>query len=180
MTDQVLKGQKALYDGDYQLLGQMIGEIFQMAEPASEEDPKVDFSNLAEMVQGFLSNFGEFNFMELLLCIYEADQSALMLYEDIQMAEEAWKDKDIMEGVFVAVLTLAFVQSLQQQVAPVCSTVFGNKDFSSLKLSASYGEVNMQGHIAMAREHLKAENWFNYGSELAATLSGNADFNAIY
>ena len=192
ISDQFLTGQKALYDGDYALLGKMLGEIYQMAEMPAEDDPKVDFTNLSEMVQGFLSKLGvDFNFLDLLVCIYEADQSALMLYEDIEMAEEAWKDKDIMEGVFVAVLTLAFVQSLQQQVEPACANVFGNHDFSTINQFAKelsqpmhYVHANMQVQAALAGEHYEAEDWFNYGSALAATLSqmGFAEprFEAVY
>lgn len=189
MMDQLVEGQKALYDGDYQLLGQMMGEIYKLASVpvASESDApieskKVDFSNLAEMIQGFLGRLGvEVDFLGLLVCIYEADQSALMLYEDIEMAEEAWKDKDLMEGVFVALLTLAFVQSLEQQVEPACANLFGDFDWSPYaKMAAellapkpyhSYAGSNMQGHFVTATELYTAQNWFDYGSEVGATLA---------
>jgi len=47
---------------------------------------------LAEIYQGYLEEMGvgTFNFTNLLLCIYEADQSAIIAYEGVQMAEEAW------------------------------------------------------------------------------------------
>lgn len=178
--DQVINGQKALYDGDYELLGKLMGEIFQLAE---KDESKLDLSNLAEMVQGFLSKLGvDMDFMGLLLCIYEADQSAIMLYEDIQMAEEAWKDKDIMEGIFVGVLTLAFVQSLQQQVEPACANAFHHKDWKNFNKMLAFGDkpmfaaqnylgVNVEDHATKAGELYMAEDWFNYGAEVANVLN---------
>jgi hypothetical protein len=45
-----------------------------------------------------------------LVCIYDADQSALSLYGAIDTLEKAYKDKDLNEAVIGVVSVIAFVQ----------------------------------------------------------------------
>lgn len=58
----------------------------------NEAYPNDNRDMMAEIFQGFMESFGvgTFNFTNLLLCIYEADQSALALYEGVNLLEEAW------------------------------------------------------------------------------------------
>jgi hypothetical protein len=57
-----------------------------------------------------------------LLCIYEADQSALVLYEGVDILEKAYKDKDPQEAIGGIIAVIAFVQQLKQTL-PVCEAV---------------------------------------------------------
>jgi hypothetical protein len=57
-----------------------------------------------------------------LICIYEADQGAEILYEGVEMAEKAWKDKSWNEAIPAAISAFAFVQQLRQTI-PVCEQV---------------------------------------------------------
>jgi hypothetical protein len=77
--------------------------------------PKPDANMAAEVAQGFLeaTNVGTFNFTNLLICIYEADQAALILYEGVQILEEAYKDKDPEEAIGGIIAAVAFVQQLK-------------------------------------------------------------------
>jgi hypothetical protein len=45
-----------------------------------------------------------------LVCIYEADQSALALYGAIDILEKAYKDKDPQEAIGGIIGIIAFVQ----------------------------------------------------------------------
>jgi hypothetical protein len=53
---------------------------------------------MADIFQGLFeaTKVGTFNFTNLLLCVYEADQAALELYEGVDLIEQSLtKDKDI-------------------------------------------------------------------------------------
>merc|ERR1719183_1243628 len=94
--------------------------------------PNDELTNLSLILQGFFNGVGVKvgAFIDVLVCIYEADQSALELYADIQMWEEAWQDKDIMEAVFAVVFLVAFGQSIKSQVTPACSAALGKYDWT--------------------------------------------------
>lgn len=79
---------------------------------------------VAEFAQGFLetTQVGEFNFTNLLVCIYEADQAALILYQAVEMLEEAYHDKDVNEAIGGVIATVAFLTQLKQSL-PVCEAV---------------------------------------------------------
>lgn len=55
---------------------------------------------MAKIFAGAMKPFGgDFNFTNLLLCIYEEDQAALILYEAVQTLEEAWQKKDAQDAL---------------------------------------------------------------------------------
>lgn len=103
-----------------------IAPVEPVVEPVEKKEDEEVFTRAmaAEIVQGFFeaTNVGTFNFTNLLLCIYEADQAALVLYEAVDILEEAYKDKDPMEAIGGIIAVIAFVQGLQQTL-PVCEAV---------------------------------------------------------
>lgn len=128
------KAVKSYEKEQYDQFGFHLGSILELAtRPAETETAPVEkkeeevFSRAmaAEIVQGFFeaTKVGTFNFTNLLLCIYEADQAALILYEAVDLLEEAYKDKDPMEAVGGIIAIIAFLQGLKQQTLPVCEAV---------------------------------------------------------
>jgi len=116
--------------------GQIVGKILEIStevktevKPALEivenpDKPAIDRQMIAEFAQGFLetSQVGEFNFTNLLICIYEADQAALILYQAVEILEEAYHDKDINEAIGGIIASVAFLAQLKQSI-PVCEAV---------------------------------------------------------
>jgi hypothetical protein len=88
----------------------------------------IDRQMIAEFAQGFLetSQVGEFNFTNLLICIYETDQSALILYQAVEILEEAYHNKDINEAIGGIIASVAFLAQLKQAI-PVCESVAETK-----------------------------------------------------
>jgi thermostable 8-oxoguanine DNA glycosylase len=112
----------AVKAGDYTKMGKAIAEI---VKPKETEMETVDDRTLvADFMKGFLeaTNVGTFNFTALLICIYEADQTALIIYTVIHMLQDAIKNKDYQELIGVAIGTIAAVQQFKQTV-PVCMSV---------------------------------------------------------
>lgn len=74
----------------------------------------IDYQMTAEVAQGVLSStgVGSFNLQNLLLCIYEADQAALILESGVDEIEQAIKDKDIKEAIGGVVAAVGFVKQL--------------------------------------------------------------------
>lgn len=102
ITQDIKDAIDAYRSGEYENFGEIFGNILKLAtedknmmsatatwKSAFPGDNRV---NLAEIYQGFMEEMGvgTFNFTNLLLCIYEADQAAIMAYEGVEMAEEAW------------------------------------------------------------------------------------------
>jgi len=79
---------------------------------------------VAEVAQGLLEStkVGTFNYTNLLTCIYETDQSALILYKAVTTLEESYKDKDPKEAVVGFIETVAFLAQLKQSL-PVCEAI---------------------------------------------------------
>jgi hypothetical protein len=106
--------------------GEFLGEIMKGMESkvAAVEDSKLDRRMTTEIMQGFLegANVGTFNFTNLLICIYEADQTAEIVYQDVEIFEEAWADKDPMEAIGGVIAAIAAVQQLKQTI-PICESV---------------------------------------------------------
>jgi hypothetical protein len=104
--------------GDYYGYGNAIGKILNTATGVRKEfqavakPEKIDRVMAAKVASGLLSStqVGTFNFQNLLICIYEADESAEILEMAVETFEDAYKDKDIGEAVGGAIATLAFVQ----------------------------------------------------------------------
>ena len=128
----IIEQAMAAYEhSDYEQFGEKMGEILKLTQKEhgqkrtfqlKEAKPQSDMTDMAELMQGFFegAKVGKINFMELLICIYEADQSALMLYSDVQLWEEAFRDKSWFEGLFAVVFLFAFGQSVRSQVLPAC------------------------------------------------------------
>lgn len=137
-NDLQLNGYSVLYEveqlvwayrgQDYEQFGHILAKIMKLStkeNPQKErqftvQEPlpgtQIKRTDLAEVVQGFLagSGVGNFNFLDLLICIDQADEAAMVLYQDIAIFEEALKDKDAMEGVASAIMLYGFIQQLRQ------------------------------------------------------------------
>ena len=127
----IQEAMAAYHQGHFEQFGEKLGQIMHLVnvpkanEPVQivqkEAEPPVDMSNVAEMLQGFFNGVGIYtNFMDILVCVYEADQAALELYADLQIWQEAWQDKSLFEGLFAVVFLVAFGQAVRQQVVPAC------------------------------------------------------------
>jgi len=115
--------------GDFLTFGRKIGQIVKLStvEEKVEEVavPLIDDRTMvAEVAQGLLegTKVGTFNFTNLLICIYEADQAALILYQAVDLLKEAIHDKNIGEAIGGVIASLGFVQQLRQSI-PVCESV---------------------------------------------------------
>ena len=172
---------------DYSQFGHIMGKIMKLAvkEKAGSNDkfvlqaaaPETSFKryDITEVFQGFLAGagVGQFNFLDLLLCIDTADKAAEMLYQDVSMFEEAWKEKDVMEGVAASVILLGFVKSVQQQVLPVCESVDKNA-FNWTKFDKMYDTFEDPVNHINAIEHNVVMN----GKTITAEFKGAmADFH---
>lgn len=129
---------KAYEAEKYVEFGEIMGNILKIATEVKEEKempetltvvadpdaPAVTRQMVAEFAQGLLetTQVGTFNFTNLLICIYEADQAALILYEGVQILEEAYHDKDVTEAIGGIIAMVAFVQQLKQSI-PVCEAI---------------------------------------------------------
>lgn len=87
---------------DYEGFGFIMGNVMKIATDAKaakktealpkDISPKEKREKMAEIYQGFFegTGVGSFNFTDLLLCIYQADQSAIALYEGVKQLDLAW------------------------------------------------------------------------------------------
>lgn len=133
MKDAV-KAVEAFRSEKFYEFGEIMGNIVEIATEAKKEEALTVVANpdahevsrqmVAEFAQGFLetTQVGEFNFTNLLVCIYEADQAALILYQAVEMLEEAYHDKDVNEAIGGVIATVAFLTQLKQSL-PVCEAV---------------------------------------------------------
>ena len=87
----------AYENGDLYTFGQQMGKIFKLATNVAQNQvaqvkETIDRKMVTEVAQGLLegTKVGHFDFTALLFCIYEADQAALILYEGVQIIEEAY------------------------------------------------------------------------------------------
>jgi hypothetical protein len=142
MVEQAIS---AYHVGDFTQFGEKMGQIMHLANLPKANEPKTfvkkaakpqaDMRNLAEILQGFFSGVGivDMDFMDVSFCVYDADQSALELYADLDMWKEAWEDKSLFEGLFAVVFLAAFGQSVRSQVVPACSAAFSKYDWTPLE-----------------------------------------------
>jgi uncharacterized membrane protein YcjF (UPF0283 family) len=120
--------------GDYYTFGKKMGEILEKSteekhEPKTIQDfpveaSEIDHKMITEVIQGLLegTKVGTFNFTNLLLCVYEMDQAAMIADQDVKMIEDAFKNKDWQELIGAAIATVAVVQQVEQGL-PVCEAV---------------------------------------------------------
>jgi hypothetical protein len=94
----------------------------------AEQEEQIDNKMVAEFAQGLLetTQVGEFNFSNLLTCIMDADQAAMILYKAVEMLEDAYKNRDINEAVGGLMASVAFVSQLEKSL-PVCEAVITTK-----------------------------------------------------
>jgi len=167
--------------------GKFMGDILKgMETKQTAVADKLDRRMTTEILQGFLegANVGTFNFTNLLICIYEADQAAEVLYEAVEIFEEAYADKDVMEAIGGVIATVAFVQGVEQTI-PVCESVESRamnwSDFdkmaSTLKndITVVEKEITMNGktitkEVEAAAGMFAAKEYKKFGFTLATAL----------
>lgn len=182
---------------DYEKFGLTMGNILALATKPTEveEGWKGSFPNdnremVAEVFQGFLeaTEVGTFNFTNLLLCIYEADQAALALYEGVNLLEQAWTNKQWQDAVGGALFVFTAVQGFEQQALPVCEQIDQrNKDWTKFDAIAELtqdkqktmkviGEnivmngVTITAEIIKAMEALEKGDYKTFGTQLGLTV----------
>ncbi len=196
----IQEAMAAYHQGHFEQFGEKLGQIMQLVNVPKANEPKpiiqkeaeapVDMTNVAEMLQGFFNGVGivDMNFMDLLICVYEADQAALELYADLQIWEEAWQDKSLFEGLFAVVFLVAFGQAVRQQVVPACEQAFKKYDWTPLDevvntienpvshLNVVGDEIVLNGlpiteAIEVAYQDYTTEQWFAFGQHMGQTLA---------
>lgn len=183
---------------DYEKFGEFLGNLI---KAVSEQDaapkkttwadvyPKDNRMMVAEVAQGFMeaTKVGEFNFTNLLLCVYEADQAAIALYESVELLEEAWEKKDWQEAIGGVIGVAAFVQGMQQAL-PICESV-DHKSYNwteanklialtqnkekTVKIVGEnllFNGVTITSDFVQAMEAFEAGNYKQFGSVLGNTL----------
>ena len=190
------KAVEAYEMGDFVSFGQEIGEILKLATEdkairvAQEDMPKPDREMAAEVAQGFLeaTNVGHFNFTNLLICIYEADQAALILDTGVKMLEKAWEDKDVEEAIPGVIAAVAFVQQLKQAL-PACEAVdtktanwttfnqivdVAQSPINHMQLiekDVMFNKVKITEDLSNAVEEFRAGNYRQYGYQLGNLMA---------
>lgn len=196
----IQEAMAAYHQGHFEQFGEKLGQIMHLVNVPKanapkqfvkeEAAPQQDMSNVAEMLQGFFTGVGilDMNFMDILVCIYEADQSALELYADLQIWQEAWADKSLFEGLFAVVFLVAFGQSIKSQVVPACTQAFQKYDWAPLDNVVSTIEdpinhLNVIGDnivmngipiteaIDVAYNDYTTEQWFAFGENIGQALA---------
>jgi len=193
-------------EGNYEKFGVASGMMLRMLT-VKEKAPMLGATEkaekakeIAEMLQGFMkaTDVGTFNFTNLLICIYEADQDAMGLYAAASIFEEAWADKDIMEGVAGVIFTVAAVQEFRQQVLPVCEQVdqkgldWDHYDTIMAKLWDMKTKMHVEGDdvifngenittdFTSAFNSLEDEEYGQFGAKLGQTLDSAANKMFIF
>lgn len=205
-----IKTAVAAYNSeDYFAFGQKMGEVLKLAteEPVevveevkktkkadkleiveSPDQHKIDRKMITEFAQGFLetTQVGEFNFTNLLVCIYEADQAALILYQAVEILEEAYHKKDVNELIGGVIATIAFLQQLKQSI-PVCEAVDSTKQdwthfdhivqtledpkdhMAAVEKNIMFNGVTITEDISIALEAFRSEDFLLFGRQLGKT-----------
>ena len=176
-------------------MGQILKDLTENPKIPAKED-NIDRRMVTEMVQGFLegANVGSFNFTALLICIYEADQVAEIIYEDVNIWEEAWADKDPMEAVEGVIAAVAAVQQLKQTI-PVCESVdsramnwshFDNmvsalwdeeKHMNTVDNGIEFNGQSITTDVRAAMEAFQEKDYKTAGFKIAAGLDAAAQFD---
>jgi len=122
---------------------------------------------LGMIVQGLMEEFGaHFDLYALLVCIYDEDQAALAIDMGVQMAEEAYKNHDIPEGLAsLLVLFTGYKQVLQG--LPACEAVI-TSSFNWKPIEQCYEVLdNPMEHFKIIENDLKVN-----GASILADLEG--------
>lgn len=195
---------------DYEQVGEILGKIMKLAirekADAGQDKfvlkapaPETSFkrTEMTEVIQGFLAGMevGKINFLDLLMCINNADQAAMILYQDVSMMKEAWAEKDAMEGVAAAITLVGVVQDVKQQVLPVCESVDRtalswnkyNKMVETIEdpvahINAVEHNVVMNGKtittdLKLAMADFDKEDYYGFGYKVAEALTGATEYD---
>jgi len=184
---------------DYEKFGEFLGNVMKVvSEEQAPEPKKTTWADVypkdnrimvAEVAQGFMeaTKVGEFNFTNLLLCVYEADQAAIALYEGVEILEEAWEKKDWQDAIGGVIAVGAFVQGMQQAL-PICESVDSksldwtetnkmlaltqNKEKTVKVVGENmlFNGVTITADFINAMEALEAGEYKKFGSILGTTL----------
>jgi hypothetical protein len=118
-----------------------------------------------------------------LVCIFEADQSALALYSAIDTLEKAYKDKDLNEAVVGIVSVIAFVQQLKQSI-PTCEAIdqrsmdwshFNNivdvvespeKHMQLIENDIMFNDIVITSELSQVLDAFRSENYNEFGYKL--------------
>ena len=103
LVDDILSNKEALGEqmqtavtaykaGEFTKFGLAMGEMLQMSTK-EVETPKVTQNDITEFAQGVLkgTQVGDFNYTQLLICIYEASQDAEVFYAGFDLLEQAYE-----------------------------------------------------------------------------------------
>jgi gas vesicle protein len=123
ITKDIAKALDSFRSGEWEQFGEQIGDaLMKTTEVSAVND--ISKQNFAEFMEGMLkaTGVGSFNLEALLVCVYEEDQAALILYEAVQILEEAYAQKDIGEAVGGVIALVAAVQQARQGL-PACEAI---------------------------------------------------------
>ena len=189
------KGVDAYKAKDYKTFGFEVGKIFKMATEHKSMKTQIaaqkpNSKRAAEFAQGFLdaANVGKFNLENLLICIYEADQAALILDVGVQQLEKAWKDRDIEEAIPGVIAGIAFVQQLKQALPPCEHVDTKNANWSTfdhivevaespkehmqlIEKDVLFNGVKITEDLSTALEAMRSGNTKEYGYELGKIMT---------
>lgn len=183
--------------GNYVEFGEKLGTVMTLAtEPQVPEEltlpaaAQIGRKEVTEVAQGLLDGtlVGHFDFTALLFCIYEADQAALILYEGVNILEEAYADKDVSEAIGGVIAMIAFLQQLKKSI-PVCESVdpkdFDWSNFNNIVETLESPEKHMQvigkdvffngkmitEDLAIALDAWRSADYLNFGESLGSVLT---------
>ena len=119
ITKDVAQAFDDFRSGDFEKFGEDLG-----AALTTVTKPNIEKKEIAEFIQGFYNGMdvGSFNVEALLICVYEEDQAALIVYEAVQMIEDVIATKDYEELIGVAIATVAAFQQFKQGL-PACEAI---------------------------------------------------------
>lgn len=172
----------AYESGDFEKTGEFIAKFFGKIDSQKDKLTAKQLStdrrhDVTEVIQGFLdgANVGKFNFTELLECIMVADKTLMTAVMDVNMAEEAWKKKDIPEGIASVVALLAIKQGAQQSLQ-ICSQVdkFGPADLSILDKKvtpAAMFNPKVQAKISEAFAAYDDGKLYDFGKDIGSAMT---------
>jgi len=193
IKDDILRAVAAYEHADYEKFGEIMGEIAKLATEEKVETvsiaSEITKENVAEVAQGMLKStgVGSFDLEALLICIYEEDQAALILYEGVQILEEAYADKDIGEAIGGVIAMVAFVQQFKQGL-PACEAIdttpqdwvkFNNmvsvaespaKHMKQIGKDIVMNGVTITKEVGAALESFRSGNFEQFGEQIGDAL----------
>jgi len=193
--------------------GHLIGNILELATESTEVETapvnsyehiqtmKNDPRMAAAIAQGFFESteVGTFDFTKLLECVYEADQSAMVMYQAVEMLEKAFKRKDPNEAFMGVMLVVAFLQGLKQTI-PMCEAVDSStmnweffdhivkiaedpeKQMRMIGEDIVFNEATITTDLAEAFDAFRSEDFTTFGYDLgdAMNIATGADTLTLY